>query len=171
MEIEGSQDNCRKACLDGGKLKEENICKPKSWRNMEWYWCIAETDGKFEGNWHIHRPSKYERSSHKFIGNNHQRCTTNHINIKNKSGLASAILSIKEGTDQEPKLGEWVQWMTNSGLVIYNIRMVQFVNPCYRKCVDNLLCINCALGHIICKRRQNKNICSKIIDSKIFDTL
>jgi hypothetical protein len=88
------------------KPKEENLRKSKSWNNKDWCWCSSETGGKCDGHWRVHKPSKCEGRSHKFLGTKHQSddAAKDKTNSK-KLKLAQAISAIQDDSDDEPESG------------------------------------------------------------------
>jgi hypothetical protein len=88
------------------KPKEENLRKSKSWNDKDWCWCSSETGGKCDGHWRVHKPSKCEGRSHKFLGAKHQSddAAKDKTNSK-KLKLAQAISAIQDDSDDEPESG------------------------------------------------------------------
>jgi hypothetical protein len=82
------------------KPKEENLHKPKSWNNKDWYWCSSETGGKCEGHWRVHKPSTCEGRAHKFEGK-HQSGAAPDKSSSKKLKLAQAISAIQDGSDED----------------------------------------------------------------------
>jgi hypothetical protein len=87
------------------KPKEENLRKSKSWNNKDWCWCSSETGGKCDGHWRVHKPSKCEGRSHKFLGTKHQSDDAKDKTNSKKLKLAQAISAIQDDSDDEPESG------------------------------------------------------------------
>jgi hypothetical protein len=90
------------------KPKGENLRKSRSYNGKDWWYCSAETGGKCDGNWRVHKPSKCEGRAHKFVGEKHQNDEAkDKTSSKDKKlKLAHAISAIQEDSDDEPSSGE-----------------------------------------------------------------
>ena len=80
--------------------KEQDLLKPRTWKNKQWWYWHEDTGGKFRGEFRIHKPSECEERAFKRITDKSGKKSSKGKSDK-KLKLSKALSSVIEKNEEE----------------------------------------------------------------------